>query len=253
MDGSVRRIVQLRRSFFGGFIGIVVIGSVALKTARDLSTTVGPQSLRMHVSYRSPYPPLEGTVPAPRALFIDRWGTLLETPGEGFASTPAELRFFPGVLDALFRASRLGWQIYLLGNEDAVAFGRLSVEAWSAIEKKMLADLTGAGVPVAGNYACLDHPAGVAGRRNDSVYLLPNTGVFYHALHGQGVDLAKSWVIGDSTLELVAGWRAGCRLAAVRTGLALSDRAFEVEPEVVGDDLRALVLELLQRHEALHP
>ncbi len=206
----------------------------------------------MQASHRSPYPPLEGTVPAPRALFVDRWGTLLETPGAGYARTPSEVRFQSGALDALFRASRAGWKLYLLGNEESVALGHLPLEAWKAVEKKLLADLASAGVPLAGHYACLDHPEGIAGHRNDSVYLLPNTGAFYHAMHGHGIDLAKSWVIGDSTVELVAGWRAGCRMAAVKTGLALSDRTFEVSPEVVESDLRVVVSELLQRCGALH-
>ena len=205
----------------------------------------------MHASRRSPYPPLEGTVPTPRALFVDRWGTLLETPEAGYASLPSEVRFHAGALDALFRASQAGWYLYLLGNEDAVAFGRQSVEAWSEVEKKMLGELTRAGVALTRNYACIDHPEGVPGRRNDSVYLLPNTGAFYHAFHVDGINLAKSWVIGDSTLELVAGWRSGCRMAAVRTGLALKDATFAVDPEVVGEDLRRVVLELLQRTEAL--
>lgn len=207
----------------------------------------------MHASYRSPYPSLEGTVPAPRALFVDRWGTLFQIPSAGFARTPSEVQFLPGALDALFRASRAGWRLYLLGNEDAVASGRLALEGWEAIEKKIQAELAAAGVPIAAHYACLDHPEGVQGRRNDSVYLLPNTGVFYHATHTHGIDLAKSWVIGDSTLELVAGWRAGLRTAAVRTGLALGDRTFEVDPEVTAEDLRGVVRELLQRCEALHP
>jgi histidinol phosphatase-like enzyme len=207
----------------------------------------------MQASHRSPYPPLEGTVPAPRALFVDRWGTLLETPAAGFARTSEELRFLPGALDALFRASRAGWSIYLLGNEEAVAFGKLAAEAWSEVEKRMLTELYRAGVPVVRSYACIDHPEGVPGRRNDSVYLLPNTGAFYHATHTDGVELGKSWVIGDSTLELVAGWRAGCRMAAVRTGVALSDRAFVVDPDVDGKDLRGVVLDLLERTEALHP
>jgi histidinol-phosphate phosphatase family protein len=206
----------------------------------------------MHASSRSPYPPLEGTVPAPRALFVDRWGTLLETPAAGYAVVPSELRFLAGALDALFRASRAGWRIYLLGNEDAVAKGILTLESWKEIEKKMLAELLRAGVAVVRNYACLDHPEGVPGRQNDSVYLLPNTGAFYHAVHSEGIDLGKSWVIGDSTLELVAGWRAGCRMAAVQTGLALGDATFEVAPEVVAADLRKVVFELLQRCEALH-
>jgi D-glycero-D-manno-heptose 1,7-bisphosphate phosphatase len=242
-----------RRSFFGVLFGIAVIGAEELKTPSRWPTTCGPQAnRRMHSSHRSTYPPLDGTVRAPRGLFVDRWGTLLVTPSAGFARTPAEVRFQPGALDALFRASQAGWQVFLLGNEDAVAHGQLAPEAWQAVEKKMLAELAAAGVPVLGNYACLEHPEGVPGHQNDSVYLLPNTGAFYHALHTHGTELAKSWVIGDSTLELVAGWRAGLRMAAVRTGLALSDKTFEVDPEVSASDLRAVVLELLQRCEALH-
>jgi histidinol phosphatase-like enzyme len=143
--------------------------------------------------------------------------------------------------------------LYLVGNEESVAFGQLAKEAWETVEKKVLADLARAGVAVARNYACLDHPQGIPGRRNDSVYLLPNTGAFYHAVHTDGIELAKSWVIGDSTLELVAGWRAGVRTAAVRTGRALADRTYEVDPEISGANLRAVVLDLLTRTEALHP
>jgi histidinol phosphatase-like enzyme len=230
----------------------VVFGSEALKASHRWSTTDTTLDARcMHTSKRSPFPPLEGTVPAPRALFIDRWGTLLETPPSGFATSPLEVRFHSGVLDALFRASQAGWLIYLIGNEDAVAFGRLSLEAWHEIEKKILKDVARAGVPITRNYVCIEHPEGAPGHRNDSVYLLPNTGAFYHAMHMDGIDLAKSWVIGDSTLELVAGWRAGCRMAAVGTGLGLSDKAYEVDPEVFGHDLRGVLFELLRRSEAL--
>ena len=204
-------------------------------------------------THRSPYPPLDGTVPQPRALFVDRWGTLLQTPAEGFARSPDEVSFTPGALDALFRASRAGWRIYLLGNEDAVASGRLPLPAWEAVEQHVLAELRRAGIAVARNYACIDHPEGAPGRRNDSVYFLPNTGAFYHAAHTDGIQLQKSWVIGDSTLELVAGWRAGCRQAAVQTGLALSDKTFKVDPELFADDLGSAVLELLERSAALHP
>jgi len=207
----------------------------------------------MFGSHSSPYPPLEGTVSAPRALFVDRLGTLLELPAAGHLKDPSELRFLPGALEALFRATRAGWKLYLLGNEEAVARGRLSVAGWTAIEQQLLEQLGRAGVPLARNYACLDHPEGVAGHRNDSVYLLPNTGAFYHASHEDGIELARSWVIGDSTLELVAGWRAGCRQAGVRTGLGLSDRTFHVDPEIVEDSLHTVVHVLLERAEALHP
>ena len=205
----------------------------------------------MFAPYRSPYAPLEGTVPLPHGLFVDRWGTLLELPANGFAHRPEDVRFLPGALEALFRASRSGWNVYLIGNEEAVAFGKASEADWAAVEAELLARIANAGIALGRNYACIDHPEGVAARRNDSVYFLPNTGAFYHAAHTDGVDLAKSWVIGDSTLELVAGWRAGCRLAGVRTGRALGDRLFEVEPEVLEKDLATVVREVMERTEAL--
>ena len=187
---------------------------------------------------------LPGISPTARGLFIDRWGTLLELPAAGFARSVEDVRFRAGILDALFRASRDGWNLYLVGNEEAVAFGDCTDEDWREIEEAIRETLEDYGVALTRSYASVDHPRGRKGHRNDSVYHLPNTGAFYHAAHTDGIDLARSWVIGDSTLELVAGWRAGLRLAAVRTGLALSDGAYEVEPELWASDLAELLDDL---------
>ena len=207
----------------------------------------------MFESYPSPFAPLEGTAQYPRALFIGRWGTLLEVPDEGFARTAADVRFFPGVLETLFRASRAGWHLYLIGNEDAVTRGELTLDAWKEIEAELLGQLTRAGIPVRQNYASVNSPDGLDDERLDSVYLLPNTGAFYHAAHNDGVNLERSWVIGDNTLELVAGWRAGCRQIGVRTGRGVQDGTFHVDPEFLGQDLAEALRELLTRQTALHP
>jgi histidinol phosphatase-like enzyme len=190
-------------------------------------------------------PSLPGTTPLPRALFVDRWGTLLEIPGAGHASHPDEVCFLPGALQSLFQASKAGWKIYLLGNEDAVARGELSEAAWRAVEERFLGDLARAGVLVARHYACLSHRDAPDGPQADSVYLLPNTGAFYHAAHTDGIQLAKSWVIGDSSLELVAGWRAGCHLAGVATGLGVADGTYHVDPDLLCRDLSEVIAGLL--------
>lgn len=206
----------------------------------------------MHTFDPRPFAPLPGTVRAPRAFFVDRWGTVLEAPEEGFARRPEEVRFLPGALEWLFRASRAGWGLYFLGNEEAVWSGRLALETWERVEDAFLEALSAAGVAVGRSYACVDHPEGVPGRRSDSVYLLPNTGAFYHAHHNDGVDLERSWVIGDSTVELAAGWRSGCRQAGVRTGAGLRDGTFQVDPELVGDDLADVLRNLLSLEDARH-
>jgi len=202
---------------------------------------------------RPPLAPLPGTSAPRRALFVDRWGTLLEPPPADPRRAYSRLSFVPGTLDALFRATQAGWRVYLLGNEEAVARGHVQPARWERFESEMLSELAKAGVRVERCYACLDHPEhGKGAHLRDSVFLLPNTGAMYHARQHDGIDLKSSWVIGDSTLELAAGWRAGCRTAGVRSGLGLADQELETDVELVADDLAAVLDEILELARAAH-
>lgn len=201
----------------------------------------------MSETNRALFRALPGTISAPCGLFIDRWGTLLELNEKGYAEAPEEVKFIPGALDALFRAYRAGWRIYLIGNEDAVPFGALSKAKWDLVEQHIAGVLQDAGIQVMRSYLCTTRLDGVGEFQVDSVFQLPNTGAFYHALHTDGIDLQRSWVVGDSTTELVAGWRSGMRMAAVRTGEGLGDRIYDVSPEIVADDLHCVIQILLEQ------
>ncbi len=193
-----------------------------------------------------PGSPLPGTERRPRGLFIDRWGTLLERPAKGYCTRFADARFVEGAIDALFRAAQAGWRLYLIGNEDAVARGVWSTASFERFEGALAERLSSLGVPIARTYVCIDHPVhGKGPRKRDSVYLLPNTGAMHHARQFDRLDLSESWVIGDSTLELAAGWRAGCRTAGVRTGEAVQDGALHVEIDLFADDLTRVVRHIL--------
>jgi histidinol phosphatase-like enzyme len=198
-----------------------------------------------------PLRPLEGTETPTRGLFVDRWGTLLDCKmGRGGQAVCLEpdsgpWSFVPRTVDALFRAQQAGWHVYLIGNESGVAHGRVDCEHWLDLERDLLAKLGAQGVRVVRNYACLDHPLGRGPRKRPSVFLLPDTGTFYHALQMDGIVLEQSWVVGDSTVELAAGERAGMRTAGVRTGLSLGDRELAVDPTLVADDLADFIGTLL--------
>jgi len=189
--------------------------------------------------------PLPGTGTPTRGLFVDRWGTLLHRPPQGWCAKFRDAELAEGAVDALFRAHQAGWNIYLIGNEDSVARGRLSEASWKTFERELLDHLAGQGVPVKRNYACLDHPEGKGKHAKSSVFLFPNTGALYHAAQFDDVQLSECWVIGDSSLELSAAWRAGCHTAAVRTGLGLEDGTVAVEPELRADDVTTALLEIL--------
>jgi histidinol phosphatase-like enzyme len=189
--------------------------------------------------------PLPHTARAPRALFVDRWGTLLaHAPGDlGRALAPES--YTRGALAGLFRAVQGGFLVYLLGNEELVAQGRRSEADYREFEAALLAHLAGQGVPVRRSYACLDHPNGRGKHKRDSVFRLPNTGAFYHAAQEDGIELGRSWVVGDGSLELAAGWRAGCHLARVGDTRAKAGAELAVEPELRAADLGAALAEIL--------
>lgn len=182
-----------------------------------------------------------------RGLFIDRWGTLLELPRGGWTERFEDARFTRGAVDALFHATQAGLEVYLLGNVDPVAFGEQPLASWQTFQADLHGALRAAGVRVTRDYSCTENPTGRAPHDGDSVYLLPNTGAMYHAAQTDGISLRHSIVVGDSSVELVAGWRAGCRTAAVRTGLALRDRTFEVDPDVTADTLADVLREVVAR------
>lgn len=198
------------------------------------------------MAHRFPARPLPGTEPSLRGLFIDRWGTLLEGPATCFEQSRAQTNFTAGAVDALFRAQLAGWQIYLIGNEDGVAHGRVTEAAWQKHELALLTHLRERGVRIQRNYACFEDPEGRAPHRRPSVFRLPDTGLLFHAAQFDGIDLSHSWVIGDGTAELAAGERAGCRVAGVRNGNALSDREFDVEPRLAASSLAGVLDVLLQ-------
>ncbi|MCC7013441.1 MAG: HAD hydrolase-like protein [Planctomycetes bacterium] len=193
--------------------------------------------------------PIPGTQPPPRALFIDRWGTLLEPSEHGFPRFD-DVRFVAGSLEALFRLAGAPWRIYLIGNEDEVAQGRVPDREWSEFEAALLEHLRKQGIRVARNYACVEDPLnGVAPHNKCSVFRLPDTGIFFHAQQMDGVHLRQSFVIGDSSLELAAGYRAGCRTIGVETGAGCRDGKLDIEPELMLPSLTQAV-ELFLSSEA---
>jgi histidinol phosphatase-like enzyme len=191
---------------------------------------------------------IPGTEPARRALFLDRWGTLLDLPPGGF--TPfSECRIAPGVTELLFRLSGAGWNLYLIGNEDLVATGRIRDEEWTSFERALLEHLQGQGVRILRNYACLEHPTeGVGAHKKTSVFRLPDTGLFFHARQNDGVVLERSFLVGDSTLEIAAAGRAGLRTVGVASGRGCRDGEYAVEPDIRATDLRE-ALEFFLRAE----
>jgi histidinol phosphatase-like enzyme len=204
----------------------------------------------MHRSRPAPTTPIPGTGAPARGLFVARSGVLFQPSSRDNAHFDPE-RFSEQVLPLLFRATQNGWTLYLVGNEEAVARGKISDTQWESFEIELSAHLKAQCIVVKKCYAALESPEGKGKHRRDSVFRFPNTGVLYHAAQEDGIELGESWMISSDLYELAAGWRAGLRLAAVAFERPSADSELRVEPGLCAATARAALSEILARDPLL--
>jgi D-glycero-D-manno-heptose 1,7-bisphosphate phosphatase len=151
------------------------------------------------------------------AFFLDRDGTLNEEVDH--LSDPEQLVLIPGAAAAVARLNALGVPVVVVTNQSGIGRGRFGWQDFEAVMTRMASLLASENARIdavyaaphheeaLGEYAVADHPE----RK-------PNPGMLLRAAEEHGLDLARSWMIGDKALDLEAGRRAGCRVALVRTG-----------------------------------
>ena len=172
------------------------------------------------------------------AVFVDRDGTLMEEVH--YCADPALVRIFPGTGAALRRLQERGFRIVIITNQSGIGRGLLTEEQYRAVQAELIRQLeadagSGAGPLVTGSYFCPDAPPTVSTRRK------PEPGMLLEAARELNLDLARSWFIGDKSVDIDCGRRAGTRTVLVRTGYA--GRETEASPALAPDFIANDVVE----------
>jgi transaldolase len=146
-----------------------------------------------------------------RAVFLDRDGVInanILRDGRPVAPTTLEqFRLLPGVEEAARRLSNAGYDIIVITNQPDVATGRTSRETVTAMH-----DAIRARMPVDEIKVCFHTDADNCGCRK------PKPGMILDAAKERGIDLRRSWVVGDRWRDIEAGRIAGCLTAFVDYG-----------------------------------
>jgi D-glycero-D-manno-heptose 1,7-bisphosphate phosphatase len=142
-----------------------------------------------------------------RAVFLDRDGTLMEEVN--YCNDPKTVRVFSGALDALQRLREAGWITIVVTNQSGLSKGKITPEQYEAVNAEFLRQLPGA---IDAVYFAPDHPENPTPRRK------PGIGMLEEAAREFGIDLSRSWMIGDKVIDVECGRRAGCQTILVRTG-----------------------------------
>jgi D-glycero-D-manno-heptose 1,7-bisphosphate phosphatase len=171
------------------------------------------------------------------AVFLDRDGTLMEDTG--YVRRADDVHLYADAREALAELKAAGFKLVIVTNQSGIGRGIFSDAEYRAVHKELLRQL-GAGL-IDATYFCPDHPDHATERRK------PAPGMLLEAARDHGLDLARSFMVGDKAADVEAGRRAGVAGSIlVRTGVGEADAA-RAGADVMADNLSAAAAWILQR------
>jgi D-glycero-D-manno-heptose 1,7-bisphosphate phosphatase len=192
-----------------------------------------------------------------RAVFLDRDGVLNQlamNPATGEYESPhanGEVEMLPGAVAAAKRLQDAGFSLFVVSNQPSAAKGKLPLADLKAVIAYIESKLTEGGVRILRGYYCHHHPDGIVeGLSGPCGCRKPAPGSLLAARDEFGVDLVRSWMIGDQESDVQCGLNAGCRTVLVANPLSSPRRPGKVSPTLHARDLPDGV-ELLLRAEGL--
>jgi len=182
------------------------------------------------------------------AVFLDRDGTINEDVG--YLTDLAELRIYPFAPDAIRLLRRAGFAIVVVTNQGGIARGVLTETLVAETHRRIGERLAAAGAAVDAWYHCPHHPASVVpGLFTPCECRKPGTAMPRAAESRLGLDLARSWVIGDHWRDVQMGHGIGAGAVLVRTGHGRDQervRPADQRVEAICDNLMAAVAFVLR-------
>lgn len=182
------------------------------------------------------------------AVLLDRDGTLIEEGG--YIDRIARMRLFPYAVEALHVLQAAGFKLIVVTNQAGVARGIFDERFVGEAHAWLREQFARGGVDIAAIYHCPHHPdATVPYYRQQCECRKPRPGMALRAAAEHGLDLTRSFVVGDKWLDVGLANATGARGILVRTGYGATD---EVHPEAgvtaaaVVDHVHAAAVWILQ-------
>jgi D-glycero-D-manno-heptose 1,7-bisphosphate phosphatase len=142
------------------------------------------------------------------ALFIDKDGTLVENVP--YNVDPKLLCIMPGAGPALAALAQAGFALVIVTNQSGIARGLFARAQFDVLEQALRHQLLdGYGVTLTDVLLCPHSPD--AKGMPACLCRKPAPGMLLRAARLHRLNLAASWMVGDTLDDVEAGHRAGCR------------------------------------------
>jgi len=173
-----------------------------------------------------------------KAAFLDRDGVINELyydDNQGVIDSPFHpdhLKLFPKVSEAINAFHKLGYLVILVSNQPGIAKKHFTMETFEAVKQKMRDELKRDNAFFDAEYYCLHHPeAKVEKYHKICDCRKPKPGMINQAVKEHDIDVAESWMIGDSVVDVELGKNVGCKTIFVGTKKCYIMMNMKVEPD----------------------
>jgi D-glycero-D-manno-heptose 1,7-bisphosphate phosphatase len=154
-------------------------------------------------------------MPLTPAIFLDRDGTIIREVH--YIARPEQVELLPGGAGAIARLRAAGFACVVVSNQSGVGRGMLSEAGMWAVQREVERQLLAAdaGAVLTAAYFCTFAPPKDADTsperrtRVDHEDRKPGPGMLLRAAREHGLELARSWMIGDMESDILAGKNAG--------------------------------------------
>jgi D-glycero-D-manno-heptose 1,7-bisphosphate phosphatase len=157
------------------------------------------------------------------AVFIDRDGTIIED--HGHLSRKDQVVFYPDSIPALLRLQQQ-FDLFIVTNQSGVAKGEISIDDVDRVNGYVVAHLSDAGIRIVETYVC-PHD-----RADECICIKPKPFFLKKAEQDHGIDLTRSFVIGDHPHDVDFGTAVGAGAIYLLSGHGEKHRS-----ELIGDEI----------------
>ncbi|MBP7216076.1 MAG: HAD family hydrolase [Candidatus Omnitrophica bacterium] len=169
-----------------------------------------------------------------KAVFLDRDGVINKYPGDRlYVTSWRRFAFIPRAKKAIAALSNAGFGIFVISNQGGVQKKIFSQRTLDTITKNMLVEIERSGGRINAVYYCTHRKEEGCSCRK------PKPGLLKIAQRDFGIDLKKSFFVGDSLMDIQAALACGCTSILVLSGREklANKRAWEPKPHIVAKDL----------------
>ena len=163
------------------------------------------------------------------AIFLDRDGTLNVDTSHLYRIE--DWRWIPGAKSAIRRFKAEGFLVIVVTNQSGIARGLYTAADVNRLHETINNELRAEDTEIDGFYFCPHHPD--FGNKEICDCRKPNTGMLYSASIDHGIDLKKSWMIGDKQTDVTAGLTAGTRAVLVGDAAEIERVKLMSDPRVI--------------------